>query len=72
MMSVPSDKYMKEGQGCNLFLKAAVLSELELLIVPNRNPKAEICDAITRLWLPENEAIYEKLKQTIRSYAIPR
>ncbi len=62
---IAADNYMREGQERNLQLEIAVMSETELLIIPYRNPNAEICDAITRLWLPENTGVYEKLKRTI-------
>jgi len=61
-----ADSYRLNGKERNILLPIKIFSELELLKIPYLNPKTEICDAITRLWRPENERVYKTLKQYIQ------
>jgi hypothetical protein len=56
---VTADDY---GKGLNVKLDIAIFSESQLKDMHENDPSIEICDAITRLWLPENTEILEKLR----------
>ncbi len=64
---VAADNYMRDGEERDVWLPISVMDEVELKILVN-NLEVEVCDAITRLWLPENESVYKKLRTVIADY----
>ena len=56
-----ADDYMADEGKRNVQLPISSKTEMELLKIPYTDPRAEVCDAITRLWMPENSDVYKKL-----------
>lgn len=67
---VASDSYMLDGKEHSVCLPIVTVSESELKEMHARSEETnvEICDAVTRLWLPENAGVYKKLKRVIEAY----
>jgi hypothetical protein len=62
---IAADDYLKDGVKHNVFLPIKIVSESDLQVMLQTEPRVEICDAITRLWLEENKAVRSKLHETI-------
>ncbi|MGI6546434.1 MAG: hypothetical protein ACOX2M_08485 [Fastidiosipilaceae bacterium] len=52
----------------DVFLRVDDFFEAELLVMAHMQPDIEICDAVTRLWCPENKAVIEKLRTVIEGF----
>jgi|GEM_PF-3948866 len=63
---VAADSYHRGGEEHDVYLPICIMSEIDLLKTPYVTPNAEICDAFTRLWKPENAGVYAKLKKYIQ------
>ena len=63
-----TDDYMEAGEKHNVKLGMSYQTEQELRNAEKTTPNAEVCDAITRLWQPENAEVFERLKTVIRQY----
>ena len=66
---IAADDYIrKDGKKENIALPAAILSERKLYSLYHKNnSNTEICNAITRLWEEQNQSLYQKLLDTIKS-----
>jgi hypothetical protein len=63
---IAADDYEIKGKKHDISLPLKYFSENELAAMMNKNaPKVEICDAITRLFLPVNKTTLEKLRKVI-------
>jgi hypothetical protein len=56
---VAADDY---GKNLNVKLDIGIFSEAQLNNMDKNDPSIEICDAIKRLWLPENAGVLAKLR----------
>jgi hypothetical protein len=71
---VSADDYIdKNGKHQNIELKLEKFTENELRhLHRHHKPKVEVCDAITRLWLPENKDTLNKLHEIISRNNFPQ
>ncbi|MDL2253673.1 hypothetical protein LJC49_06310 [Ruminococcaceae bacterium OttesenSCG-928-I18] len=65
---IAADDYIRGGEKHNIALRIKPMSEDELKNLHKNDPAVEVCDAITRLWLPENTVAHAKLSKTIEEY----
>lgn len=60
-----ADNYTRDRVIHEVYLPICLFLEKDLLVASQMKPDIEVCDAITRLWLPENKTVIEKLRTVI-------